>query len=241
MKRNTGQIDFEGIAFFATIEDAVLEELSEIATLYELAPGETLFHQGDSAHSIFIVQKGGVQLIEHTLEGKAVNLKVYGRGDLFGMLAISGSFPHPASIVAAQESEIIGLRGTEVRKILMKHPSLALIFIDLLVDHVHHAHQRIRHLATERVERRLARALLHFYDKFGSREDGVWRIQAVLTQQDLAEFIGTTVETINRTLRIWEDENLLRRSRMRIDLLDLEGLRRYAEGQPRDEMSYLLD
>lgn len=241
MKQDTTRVRFGGLPFFENMAPEVVAALHDIARLNELDPGQVLFNQGDPAHSVFIVQSGGLHLVEHTPDGKAVNLKLYGRGDLFGMLAISGAFPHPAGVVAAQDSEVIGFRALELRLLVQRYPSLGLRFIDMLVDHTHHAHERIRHLATERVGQRVARALLHFHHKFdvGVAPDGTTRIH--LSQQDLAEFVGSTVETVNRTLRVWEDQRVLRRSRMHIDLLDLNAMRRVAEGQSTDGMARLLD
>ncbi|AHF00301.1 Crp/Fnr family transcriptional regulator [Thioalkalivibrio paradoxus] len=241
MKRNAQRICFEGLPFFAQMHAEAIEALRGIATLYELEAGETFFRQGDPAHSVFTVQSGGLQLVEHTPDGKSVNLKLYGRGDFFGMLALSGEFPHPAGAVAAQDTEVIGFRAVDLRAMVLTFPSLGLLFIDMLVDHTHHAHQRIRHLATERVGQRVARALLHFHEKFHPAAPGPNGTRLMLTQQDLAEFAGSTVETVNRTLRVWEDRQMLRRSRMHIELLDVAAIRRCAEGQPPDGMARLFD
>lgn len=241
MKQDTQRIRFVGLAFFARMEPEVVAALYRIARLYELEPGETLFHQGDVADSVFVVQSGGLQLVEHTADGKAVNLKLYGRGDFFGMLAISGEFRHPAGVIAAQDSEVIGLRASELRRLVRQYPSLGLLFIDMLVEHTHHAHERIRHLATERVGQRVARALLHFHRKFGPADSTGNTIRINLTQQDLAEFVGSAIETVNRTLRVWEDHGLIKRSRMHIELQDLEAIRGIAQGESVDGMARLLD
>lgn len=232
---------FEDLPFFAGMDAELRGALAEIATTHRLGTGEYLFHQGDPAQSVYIVRTGGLQLVENTPDGKAVNLKLYGRGDFFGMLAISGEFPHPAGVIAAQDSEVIRLRATELRRMVQRHPALGLLFIDMLVDHTHHAHQRIRHLATERVGQRVARALLHFNEKLNDPGEEAGRPRVQLSQQDLAEFAGSTAETVNRTLRAWEDRRLIKRSRMHIDLLDPDGIRQIAEGESTDYMSRVFD
>lgn len=234
-------IPFDDLPFFAGMDAEVRGALAQIATTQRLGTGEYLFHQGDPAHSVFVVRSGGLQLVENTPDGKAVNLKLYGRGDFFGMLAISGEFPHPAGVVAAQDSEVVRLRATELRRMVQHYPALGLLFIDMLVDHTHHAHQRIRHLATERVGQRLARALLHFDEKLNVPGARAGRPRIQLSQQDLAEFAGSTAETVNRTLRAWEDRRLIKRSRLHIDLLDPAGIRQIAEGESGDYMSRVFD
>lgn len=217
-------VNLETIPAFASLEPEVLSGLYGIARLRVLHTGEVLFNQGDAAHSVYAVQSGALRLIQTTVEGKAVNLKVYGAGDIFGMLALSGAYPYNARIEASDMSQIICLHGHEMRRLMGVYPSLGLLFVDKLIAHVHHAHDRIRTLAVERTERRLARALVHFCTKFGEEYQGIWSINAQLTQQDIAEFTGTTPETVNRILRMWEKDGVIRRSRKHIDVLLIESL-----------------
>lgn len=223
------KVDLSGIAALASLDHTVLRALEGIGTTYALDGGQFLYRQGDSARALYIVASGGVRLVEHTEDGQDVQLKVFAQGEIFGLLAISGEYPHPASIQALDKSIVVGIPGGATRELVRQHPALALLLIDLLVDHVHHSHSRIRQFAAERVERRLARALLHYGDKFGTITSGVVSIDISLSQKDLAEFVGTTVETVNRTLKSWEQREYIRRSRQHIDLLDRLALMAVAE------------
>ncbi len=214
---------------FKDFDSEVLDAVVRRANLYDLKTGEYLFRQGDPAHSIYIVLDGGVRLVEHTLDGQVVHLKLYARGDIFGMLALSGEFPHPAGIQAVTDSSILGIRGVHLRELILAIPALGLFVIDLLIEHVHTSHSRIRQIAAERVEQRLARALLHYAQKFGTRVDDVISIDILLSQRDLAEFIGTTPETINRILKIWEQRAFIHCGRQHIDILNEEPLAQIAQ------------
>lgn len=240
MTRNKFEIDFTNLAVLASLPSHVLEALKSIATLYALQAGEPLFQQGDFSHAFYIVQEGGVRLVEHTDNGQDVNLKVYGPGDLFGLLAISGAYPHPARIEAAIDSLIIGISGQQARQLILEHPELGVLFIDLLVDHVHHAHERIRHMAAERTEQRLARAILHFSDKFGVELDG-GPSEIALSQQDIAEFTGTTLETVNRLLRRWSKAGLIALQRRQINILDRSALQALANAMAEPGMGRVLE
>jgi CRP-like cAMP-binding protein len=163
---------------------------------------------------------GGTRLVETTREGKQVNLKVYGSGDVFGLLSMAGEFHHRADVIAIDYSEILEFDAQQTRTLSHQYPDIALRIVDLLVLHTEHAHTRIRTLAAEKVKQRLARSLLHFCQKFGSAEtDGMIEV-ANLTQQDFAEFTGTTVETVNRHLREWEQKGIIKRHRMRLTIID---------------------
>lgn len=223
------KVDLSNIPALEALEAPVLQALERIGTLYSLDAGEYLYRQGDSARAFYIVRSGGVRLVEHTEDGQDVQLKVFAQGELFGLLAISGEYQHPSSIQALDKSTIVAIPGSATRALMMQQPSLALLMIDLLVEHVHHSHSRIRQFAAERVERRLARALLHYGDKFGSVRSGVVSIDIALSQKDLSEFVGTTVETVNRILKAWEQREYIRLSRQHIDLLDRLALMAVAE------------
>ncbi|MCU0514287.1 MAG: Crp/Fnr family transcriptional regulator [Anaerolineae bacterium] len=230
MKRSAVAINLAVVPAFAALEREVLDSLHRAARLYQVQRGQMLYHQGDQAHSFYVVQQGGVRLVEHTGDGQTVHLKLYGPGDLFGLLAISGAYPYPAGVQAIDDSHIAGISGAQARDLMLLYPTLGLCVVDLLVAHVHHAHGRIRQLSSERVERRLARALLVYSEKFGRlTHTGSTSIDIALTQQDMAEFIGTTLETINRTLRLWEKQGYVRLARQHVDIVDLVALTHIAE------------
>ncbi len=223
------KVDLSDIPALSSLDDSILRDLERIATPYALDSGQFLYRQGDPARAFYVVALGGVRLVEHTSDGQDVQLKVFARGEIFGLLAVSGEYLHPSSIQALDKSLIIAIPGLAARDLMVKRPTLALLLIDLLVEHVHHSHSRIRQFSAERVERRLARALLHYGEKFGTIQHGVVAIDIALSQKDLAEFAGTTVETVNRTLRVWEQREYIRCSRQHIDLLDRLALQAVAE------------
>jgi CRP-like cAMP-binding protein len=226
-------VDLKFIAAFSGLDDTILDAMMRHALVYRLKRRELLYQQGEEAHSIYVIQQGGVRLIEQTGDGQQVNIKVYGAGDLLGLLSISGSYPHPSSAEAIDDTQVIGISGASMRQLISCHPLLGLWVVDLLVNHVHHAHGRIRHLVAERVEQRLARCLLHYCEKFGhSVDDGFISIDIALSQQDMAEFSGTTLETINRTLKTWEDKGYIRRGRQHIDVLNRAALAQLVEERP---------
>lgn len=211
MKRLYNSVNLELIPAFATLEPAVIKALERITTLRQLNTGKFLFRQGEHSHAIYVIQSGGLRLVEHTARGKSVTIKLYGAGEIFGLLSITDNLKHHASAEAIQPSRVIVASSRDVKDLINTYPSLGMRFIELLVEHTHHAHERIRNLALEDAKQRLARALVFMYNKFGQIE---------CTQQELAEFIGVAVETVNRTLTSWEQRGWLTRGRGRITLLD---------------------
>lgn len=212
----------------AALSQAALEALASSAKMYNLRTGEVLVRQGSEARSFYVLLSGGVRLVEYTDEGKAVSLKVYGAEDFFGLLALSGVFQHYANIEALDETCLLAFPAAQVRELMYDYPELALLVIDLLTAHVQQSHQRIRELAVERTERRLARAILHFYEKFGSIETEGLRINLSLSQKDIADFTGATLETVNRILRKWEGDELIQIARKQIIIVNAKELQNIA-------------
>lgn len=208
------------IPVFEPIAARSFDMLATVAYPYELEIGDILYEQGTLAEEFYIVLEGGVRLSELTPEGKVVGLKMYGPGEFFGLLSISGSFPHPSRVDALQDSLVIGIPGDDMRQIIAEDGQLGLLVIDIMIEHVHQAHYRIREMASERVDQRLARTLLMLCKKFG-HHNGPNKvcIDVPITQQDLAEFTGSAIETINRILKKWDQQEIIRLSRMRIEVL----------------------
>lgn len=217
------------IPAFEALETESLRAMWNIGRLMTLKSGEVLLYQGDLIYSFYVVLSGGIRLVHYMEDGQVVCLKVYGSGDVFGLLAISGSYPHPTQVEVIQDCELIAIDGQDTRELLLHHPQMALTIIDLLTAHVHEGHDRVRHMAAKRVDKRLARSILKLCDKFGKITNGSTLINISLTQRDLAEFTGTTVETINRTLTQWEKQGWLSCAHKRIVIQDRAAIEAIAE------------
>ena len=235
----TDKYDIHNLPFYKGLSHETRVALHGIARMQRLHTGAVLVREGDITNAFYSMVSGGMRLIESVEDGKQVNLKVYGPGDIFGLLSMAGQFSHRADVVAADYSEVLEFNAMKTRKLSHEYPEIALRIIDLLVLHVEHAHTRIRTLAGEKVERRLARSLLHFCQKFGSVIGET--LSANFSQQDIAEFTGTTVETVNRTFKKWENQNLIQRSRMSVAVIDAAGLRKIADNEGEPGMGYYVE
>lgn len=216
--------DLNTVAAFSHLPDRTLAAMIRIARVSRYRPGEVLLYQNDPLYAFFIVLQGAVRLVEYGPSGQTVALKIYGTGDVFGLLAVSGTYPHNAQIETIHETVIASLNGSDTRQLILEHPQLGLTIIDLLIAHVHHAHHRIRDMAAKRVEQRLARAILHLADKFGESRGTIMSIELPLSQRDLADYISTSVETINRTLTAWDRQEIVRCSHKHVDILNQNAL-----------------
>lgn len=217
------------IPAFDHLGSEVLRAILDVSRLVQLRAGEVLLYQGDYIQSFYVVKNGGLRMLHYNEDGTCVALKVYGEGDVFGLLAVSGTYPHPTQIEAIHDTALIAIDGQDVRALMLDYPKLALTVIDLLTAHVHEGHERVRHMATKRVDKRLAQSLLKLCEKFGKPVGTHLLIDVPLTQRDLAEFTGTTVETINRTLTQWEKDGWVLCSHKRLEVCDPAALQTIVE------------
>ena len=137
-------------------------------------------------------------------------------------MAVLENRPYPASAQAITATRLIGIKKTDFWDYLLKHPSIALKVINVISGRLREAQSRLRDMAGERVEQRLARMLLMLSAKLGST--------LPFTRQELSDMAGTTTETTIRVLSQWKDQGVTISERGKIIIVDEKKLRQLAEG-----------
>lgn len=175
-----------------------------------------LFHQGDPAGALYVLIQGRVRVLQVTPEGQQVIVRIISPGEMCGGIAALGDAVYPASAQALEASVALAWDGDSMARLMEEHPRIALNALRLLAGRYQEMQDRYRELATERVERRVARALLRLLRQTGRRvEEGVL-IDFPLSREDLAELTGTTLYTVSRILSAWEKQGLVETGRQRI-------------------------
>jgi len=196
-------------AFFADADGAALTAAAETAGELPLKNDESLFLQGEEASYSYLLAWGRVRLDQTTPDGRNVVIRFLGPGDLIGTVAVLRKKPYPATPVAVEDGMALFWSAAVKAKLLADHPVLAGNAIDLIGGRLEELQERLRELATQRVERRIAATLLRMVRQAGRRvEDGV-EIPFVLSRNEIAEMNATTLHTVSRTLAAWEQEGIL--------------------------------
>lgn len=183
-----------------------------------------LLREGEPASVYYLLAEGQVKILQTTAEGGEVILHLMEPGDLIGALPNLGEGTNPASAVALSEVLAFAIDPERFEVVLEQHPRVAVNLLHFAAARLQAAHTRLRELATERVERRLARTLCRLAAQIGRRTPQGVELAAPLSRQDLAEMSGTTLYTVSRTLKAWERQGLLRAGRVRITVLNTHGL-----------------
>lgn len=204
------------VPLFAELGTASLAEVIEAARVREVPAGATFFREGDAAESFFVIDGGTVKLMQVAPEGQQVVLRLISAGEAFGGVAAFGGATYPVTAEAVTGVSAWEWRGTVMAALMERHPRLAINALRFVAARLHELQVRYRQLATEKVERRIARALVRLVQQAGRRVDEGVLINLPLTRDDLAQMTGTTLYTVSRVLSAWEAHGIVESGRQRI-------------------------
>jgi CRP-like cAMP-binding protein len=192
--------------------------------------GASVFEQGAPADSFFLLLDGHVQASKLTPDGRQIIVRYINPGELFGIAAQIRETTYPATAKAVVESLALAWPSSIWPELAAKFPALSSGLLQSVGARLADANARVMEMATEPVERRLARALLRLTAQSGRAVDGGVEIDFPLTRQDLGEMVGTTLFTVSRVLSAWESDDLVESGRARIVVRRPDRLSAIAEG-----------
>lgn len=194
--------------------------------------GATVFVQGQPADAVWAVKEGLVHIVKYGPGGRELVAEVIPPGELFGAIVALENRPYPATAMTPEPSVVWSVPSTLARELCQKYPALRASILEQVASRLRGAHERLQSVALEPVEQRLARLLLSLAAKIGQLKGGVTVVSA--TRQELADMIGTTVETAIRIISKWQRAGVVRTVRHAIALADPAALRAIAEGRHSD-------
>ena len=191
--------------------------------------GEFFFFQGDPAHYLYILTEGRAKLTQSSAAGQQVNLRVINEWQMFGALgAVRQESTYPATAQALESSTALAIKSSFLKDIMETRPYLSTGLMRLMTGYIQEMQERYRELATEKVERRIARSLLRLADQVGKKnKDG--NIEVDFSRQEMAEMSGTTLFSVSRTLSEWERMGLVETGRERVVIRNAHGIVKVAE------------
>jgi CRP-like cAMP-binding protein len=204
------------VRLFRELPEPLLHQLAAQLRPKPVERGAILFLEGEPADALNLLAAGRIKVVRETDDGREVILRVIGPGEIFGCAGGWGEPIYPATAVALTASVVLQLPAQTFQALLETQPALARAVVQELGARLREAEARIRELQTERVERRLARALLRLAQKAGVATPEGIEITLPLTRQDLAEFAGTTLSTASRTLSAWDRAGVIAARRARV-------------------------
>ena len=221
--RGKAQI-LKGSSIFQNLTDNELGELTNLAVERSFMPDEFIFWEGDTPQWFYIIAEGKVKVLKHSSLGREFIISFFGPGEMFGEVAVFENKPYPASAQAATATKVVGIKRENLLTFLSTHPQIALKIINVLGGRLRDAQSRLRDLAGERIEQRLASVLLMLSTKLGPT--------LPFTRQEIADMVGATIETVIRAMSQLKERGIIRSLRGKVIILNKEKLRLLSEGHP---------
>ncbi len=211
---------------FSSLKDKELKSIGELFEILKFNNNDTVFNEGDPSDKFYILAEGNVKIMKHSIAGKDIILEIMSPGDVFGGVAVLDNKPYPASAQAMEPSSLIRISRQNLFQLMEEYPILKLEIVKYFSDKLRDAHEMLKNIATERVERRIASLLLKLSEKVGVDADGYRKIDFPLTRQEISEMVGTTVETCIRTMSKFQKQGMVKSSGGRI-MIKVAALKNY--------------
>ena len=202
----------ESVTLFRGLESEQLISIIKDSTEEEHKAEKLMFLQGDPARKFYILAKGSIKLYQTTPEGHQVVLHYLHAGEAFGIIAVLREIDYPVTAQVVEDCVVYVWSHEDIKRWIFKQPQIAINSIRILSNHILEFQNRIRELATEKVERRVARALLRLAQQSGEKIQTGVQINLKLTRQDIAEMTGTTMFSVSRMMHKWEQAGIINSS-----------------------------
>jgi CRP/FNR family cyclic AMP-dependent transcriptional regulator len=213
---------------FSRLDDEAATALSETMGTIKLAKGDVLFHEGDAEDRLYVVISGKIKLGRSGSAGRENLLAVLGPGQMFGELSLFDPGPRSSTATAVTACVIRTLEHDELMGWLKGRPEVSLGLLAQLAGRLRRANDVLADLVFSDVPGRVAKQLLELARRFGdTREDGV-HVHHDLTQEELAQLVGASRETVNKALADFAARGWIRLEPRSVTILDVERVERRA-------------
>jgi CRP-like cAMP-binding protein len=219
----------ERVPFLAALERSALEHLARVVARRRFEKGDTIFQKEDEGQSLFIVEDGAVRIYVPGLQGADLTLAILGPGDFFGDLSLLDGQPRSAGADAMQETRALILERTDFLDLIRSRPEAALAVMAVVSKRLRETDEMASDLAFLDVGGRLAKRLLELASSHGVRREDGTLLDVNITQEQLANMIGVTRESVNRNLANFRRLGLIANQGRRIIISDPQGLRARCE------------
>jgi CRP/FNR family transcriptional regulator len=216
------------VPLFAALDADSAATLEATLTTRTLARGHVVFREGDAGDRLFLVLDGKVKISRAAADGRENLLAVLGATEMFGELSLFDPGPRTATVTTVTETTLASLDHDDLRPLLTERPGVAVQLLQALAQRLRRTNEAMADLVFTDVPGRVAKALLDLAEKFGAEETDGTRVRHDLTQEELAQLVGASRETVNKALSEFAHRGWLRIEGRSVLLLDADRLARRA-------------
>ena len=209
---------------FSALDDESAATLRASMTMVKVPKGNTLFKEGDAGDRLFVVVEGKLKLGTSSIDGRENLLSILGPGDMFGELSLFDPGPRTATAAAVTDARVLALAHDQVIGLVTQHPQVSLELLARLAQRLRRTNEVLADLVFSDVPGRVAKALMDLGSRFGVQKDDGLHVNHDLTQEELAQLVGASRETVNKALADFAARNWVRLEPRAVVVLDYERL-----------------
>ena len=219
-------IPFDAVPLLASLRKDDRDALAPLCRLHDYEKHDFVFYEGDAADRIHFVVTGRVKIVK-AAGVRDVIIEILGNGEPVGAVAVFERRPFPASAIALEPSRILSIPEREFFTLLERRPDMVRQLLAGLTMRLITLNKRLADM-TGSAEHRLARLFITLADRVGvKRGDGVF-VPLALSRQEIADLIGTTLETAIRMMSRWQKDDVVLTEKSGFAIPDVNLLRDYA-------------
>jgi CRP-like cAMP-binding protein len=213
---------FQGVATEA------VEALASALSYADYARGDTVFTEGEQGDTLYIVLSGKVKVGRKAADGRENMLSVMGPSDMFGELSLFDPGPRTATASVITDARLASLAHASLRPWITDRPEIAEQLLRVLARRLRRTNDALADLIFTDVPGRVAKALLGLAERFGTEQPDGIRVHHDLTQEELAQLVGASRETVNKALADFASRGWMRVESRAVTIVDQERLARRA-------------
>jgi CRP/FNR family transcriptional regulator len=226
--------ELKAVPMFKGLTPAEIHTIAALGRLAEFERGDHLWHEGDEAGALTVILRGRVKIVKRTPDGGSTILELFNVGEPVGAIAVYNYTPYPADAVCMEPVTLFSVDRRDYFAMLDSNPQIARGLIRELTRIAVMLTRKLEELRGMRVEARIARLFLLLGQRMG-RPDGAGMVIPVpLSRQEVADLVGTTVESAIRTLSRWGRSDLVRTEESGFVVPDVARLEAAAQGLDED-------
>jgi CRP/FNR family cyclic AMP-dependent transcriptional regulator len=209
---------------FASVDEDGANALMELLSEQVVSKGGVLFHEGQPGDQLFLIIEGKVKLGHASADGRESLMAVLGPGEMFGELSLFDPGPRAASATALTEARVVRLDNAQLMPWLAGRPEVAASLLQALARRLRRTNEAMADLVFSDVPGRVAKALMELGEKFGSMVPGGLLVTHDMTQEEIAQLVGASRETVNKALADFAQRGWISLESRQVLILDVERL-----------------
>ena len=213
---------------FAALDDDAANALRSSMVDQRLAKGDVLFSEGEPGEKLYLIESGKIKLSHTASDGRESIIAVLGAGEMLGELSLFDPGPRTATAIAVTNTKVFSMSHEALLPWLVGRPDLAVSLLAALARRLRRTNEALADLVFSDVPGRVAKALLELGSKFGEDSPDGLVVHHELTQEELAQLVGASRETVNKALADFSQRGWVRIEQRSVTLLDVDRLDRRA-------------